>query len=339
MAKVSIRDISRATGFSPATVSNALNHKRSVSEQTAKIIRETARSMGYQQQSQGKTTIQFLQARKTGQVIDQNAFQPAVIEGIERQARRYGMGTMFVNIDLSDLEAARPEVESLTGDPASALVLLGTELSDEDYELFAGAEAHIVVLDGWSRRYSFDAVLISNEDSAIHAVGYLLERGHTAVGHLAGRPRIHNFKAREAGYERALEHAGIEPRPEWRVELDTTFEAACRGMGEWLEGPGAAGLPTAFFADNDVLAVAAMRALSDHGVRVPEDVSIIGFDDLSMGAFSTPSLTTMHVLKQEAGEIAVRQLVDGIENERGYTCKTEVSTYLVERGSVRDLRG
>lgn len=337
MAKVNVRDISRVTGYSPATVSNALNHKRNVSEETAKVIRETAQAMGYQQPSLLKT-IQFVQARKNGKIIDESTFHPAVIEGVEQQAKRHGMTTTFVTVDFSDLDACRLQVEALVSNPSAALILLGTELMEEDYDLLGDVKAHLVVLDGWSERHDFDAVLMANEDSSGHATAHLLERGHTKIGYLAGDFRIHNFQAREHGYARTLRAAGIQPDPRWRVELGTTLETAYADMSAWLDSTSPDELPTAFFADNDVLAVGAMRALAEHGVRVPDDVSIVGFDDISMCAFSDPPLTTIHVLKHEVGQIAVEQLVGGMDESRDYTCKTQVSTYLVERGSVRDLR-
>ena len=339
MHKVSVREISRATGFSPATVSNALNHKRNVSEETAEKIRAAAKAMGYQHPSQ-LDAITFVLARKTGAIVDESTFHPSVIEGVERQARRHGMGTAFVSLDFSDLDAVRPQVAALVSDPSAAIVLLGTELGEEDYELFRDSAARLVVLDGWSDRFDFDAVVMANEGSALRAVRYLTERGHKRIGYLSGDFRIQNFRARERGFFRALDEAGLGFDPLWRIELGTTLERAYEDMKAKLANISQTDLPTAFFADNDVLAVGALRALAEAGVRVPEDVSIIGFDDLSIGAFSTPPLSTVHVLKHEVGEIAVRRLVGNVSlvgnvnNPKNYTCKTLVSTYFVERKSV-----
>lgn len=333
MHKVSVREISRATGFSPATVSNALNHKRNVSEETAEKIRAAAKAMGYQHPSQ-LDAITFVLARKTGAIVDESTFHPSVIEGVERQARRHGMGTAFVSLDFSDLDAVRPQVAALVSDPSAAIVLLGTELGEEDYELFRDSAARLVVLDGWSDRFDFDAVVMANEGSALRAVRYLTERGHKKIGYLSGDFRIQNFRARERGFFRALDEAGLGFDPLWRIELGTTLERAYEDMKAKLANIPQTDLPTAFFADNDVLAVGALRALAEAGVRVPEDVSIIGFDDLSIGAFSTPPLSTVHVLKHEVGEIAVRRLVGNVNNPKNYTCKTLVSTYFVERKSV-----
>lgn len=336
MAKVSVREISRITGFSPATVSNALNRKRSVSAETARKIRECAAQMGYQQPAQLET-IQFVLARKNGLIVDESTFHPSVIEGVERQARRFGASTSFVSFDFSDLEAVRPQVEELVSNPNAAVILLGTELGEEDYELFRDCQARLIVLDGWSERYDFDAVMMANEDSALRAVGYLMARGHRKIGYLAGSFRIYNFRARERGYRQALEEAGIAPDPALRIELGTTLKSAYEDMNRWLESHGPEALPTALFADNDVLAVGALRALREHGVESPADISIIGFDDLSIGSFSVPPLSTVHVLKHEVGEIAVRRLQGKIDNPKSYTCKTQLSTYFVERQSVRDL--
>lgn len=337
MAKVSVREISRVTGFSPATVSNALNGKRSVSEETARIIRDAAQNMGYQQPSQ-LDAITFVLARKNGKIVDESTFHPSVIEGVERQARRHGMSTSFVSLDFSDVAAARSQVEAITHDPSAAIVLLGTELGEEDFELFRNCAAHIIVLDSWSDQFDFDAVVMSNEDSTLRAVNHLIENGHRKIGYLAGDFRIQNFKARERGFERALAEAGVESKDAWHVLLGTTLETAYEDMAAWLAQTPREELPTAFFADNDVLAVGALRALSEAGIEVPHEVSIIGFDDLSVGAFSNPPLTTVHVLNHEVGEIAVRRLVGNISNPKKYTCKTQVSTYFVERKSVADIR-
>lgn len=334
MAKASVREISRITGFSPATVSNALNHKRSVSESTARIIMEVAKSIGYQQAAPLET-INFVLARKNGKIVDDSTFHPSVIEGIEREARRHGMSTSFVTLDYSDREAARPQIEALVSSPSAAIVLLATEFSEEDFRPFDACAAHLVVLDSWSNKHCFDSVVIANKDSSYRAVSYLLERGHRSIGYLAGDFRIKNFQSREHGYQQALADEGIRPNPAWRIEVGTTLEDAYGDMSLWLAQHGRGDLPTAFFADNDLIAVGAMRALSEAGLRVPDDISIIGFDDLAVGSFSNPPLTTVHVPKHEVGEMAVERLVSSIRAPKQYTCKIQIDTYFVERSSVR----
>ncbi|MEG1427702.1 MAG: substrate-binding domain-containing protein, partial [Oscillospiraceae bacterium] len=97
-------------------------------------------------------------------------------------------------------------------------------------------------------------------------------------------------------------------------------------------------LPTAFFADNDIIALGAMKALCENGYKIPEDISVIGFDDLPFGAISSPSLTTIRVYKQEMGQTAVRRLIETIKNESSIKTKIQVCNTFVERDSVRDFR-
>ena len=97
-------------------------------------------------------------------------------------------------------------------------------------------------------------------------------------------------------------------------------------------------LPTAYFADNDIIALGAMRALQEKGIRIPEDVSVVGFDDIPFGAVSTPELTTIHVYKQELGKVAVRRVLDHVQYPgRHEKMKIQISTKFVERGSVKNL--
>lgn len=147
--------------------------------------------------------------------------------------------------------------------------------------------------------------------------------------------RIKAFSYRSIGYKRALSRAGLPIEPRYTITLGITTESAYRDMVAHLEKN--SDLPTAFFADNDVIALGSMRALQEKGCRVPQDVSIIGFDNIPFGEISSPRLTTIHVFKQEMGEIAVRRLNDHIKQESKIKTKIQVCTEFVERESVRDL--
>ncbi len=164
---------------------------------------------------------------------------------------------------------------------------------------------------------------------------YLIRKGHRQIGYLRGSFRIKAFSYRSIGYRRAMSRHGLPVQPDDIITLGTTTESAYRDMITRLEENGR--LPTAFFADNDVIALGAMRALQEKGYRVPQDVSIIGFDNIPFGEISSPRLTTIHVFKQEMGEIAVRRLTDHINLGSTVKTKIQVCTEFVERESVRDL--
>ena len=190
--KVSIRKISEITGFSPATVANALNHKRGVNKETAERILKTAEELGYHTDEKIKR-IRFVIFRRNGLIIDDSPFHPAVIEGVEKQAKLMGLATLFCYVDVNDPEY-NMQLREILSDEESAVVLLGTEMMEEDFEPYTHAQNKIILLDGWSDRYFFDSVLISNTDSAAKAVEYLVEHGHKEIGYIRGDFRIQAFR-------------------------------------------------------------------------------------------------------------------------------------------------
>ena len=331
--KVSIRKISEVTGFSPATVSNALNRKKGVNAQTSERILKVAKELGYRAEERIKK-IRFVIFRRNGLIIDDSTFHPAVIEGVEHQAKSMGYETVFCHVDINDGDY-RMQIDEILSDTESAIVLLGTEMMEEDLELFANAKNKIVLLDGWSDRHFFDSVLISNTDSAAKAVEYLIGKGHKRIGYIQGDFRIQAFRYREIGYQRVMGKYQLPICPDHIARVGTRIETAYEGMKEYLRQ--VPSLPTAFFADNDLIAIGAMQALKECGYDIPKGVSVVGFDNLSFGMVSNPPLTTIHVYKHEMGELAVRELVQAIEDPKKVKAKIQVYTDFVERGSVKEL--
>lgn len=331
--KIGVRDISRKTGFSPATVSNALNRKRGVSKETASIIIKAARELGYQRQGR-LDRIQFVIARKSGRVLDESFFHPVVIEGIECEARKNDLPTTYVTLDL-EKPSSKAQIREMCSDPTGAIILLGTEMMEEDYLPFFGTNTPLVIVDGWCSQRFMESIVIANETSAYMAVRHLIEKGHTRIGYLHGNPQIRNFPLRYRGYVGAMEQAGLPVDTRFQTSLGTTLSTALADMEAWLDTNPE--LPTAFFADNDVLAVGTIQALARRGIRVPEDISLIGFDDLSFASISSPPLTTIHVPKHDIGELAVKRVIAQTSGKLGYTCVTHISTTFVERDSVACL--
>ena len=332
--KVSIRQISQATGFSPATVSNALNRKRGVNQTTSEKIIRAAEKLGYQQDKE-VTKIKFVTYRKNGLIIDNSQIFPAMIEGVERQAKALGYETIFshLNREASNFEYCLQEV--LT-DSSCVLILLGTEMLHEDYLPFHKFKGHMIILDGWDEDMSFDGILINNTDAACNAVENLIKKGHREIGYLRGDYRIKGFQYREYGYHRALQRHGLSSPPDGIVTVGTQLESSYEGMRRYLEKNPK--LPTAFFADNDVIALGAMKAMQEKGIEIPAQVSIVGFDDINFGTVSVPALTTIHVFKQEMGEVAVRRVLDHVRySDSKIKMKIQVYTEFTERDSVREL--
>lgn len=331
--KASIRKISDITGFSPATISNALNHKKGVNKETSEEIFKVANEIGYVNGLK-ITKIKLVIYKRNGSIIDNSPFFANLLEGVETECRESGYEMTICNLDRRS-DSYETRLDEILNDRSTAIIMLGTEAQDEDFERFKDAKCPIVILDSWCSTMDFNGILINNSDSAKNAVQYLINKGHREIGYLRGRFRIKAFSSRSNGYIRALQKNNIKIKEQYIVTLGTTMDGAYRDTMEYLENKPI--LPTAFFADNDMIALGAMKALIERGYRIPEEVSLIGFDDLSSCEISTPRLSTIKVFKQEMGQLAVRRLLDVIRNETSIKIKTQVCTEFIERDSVKDL--
>lgn len=331
--KVSIKQISEATGFSPATISNALNHKKGVNKETSAEVFRIAKELGYISEIR-ISKIKFVIYKRNGLIIDDSPFFSLMIDGVEKECRASGYEMVIQNLDRRNPDYEE-QVKWLINDTASAVVLLGTELMEEDLEIYKGAKCPFLILDYWNSDMSFNGVLINNSDSARMAVEYLIGKGHNEIGYLRGSFRIKAFKSRAVGYRIAMNKHNLSLNTKHTFTLSTTLDGAYKDMGEQLKKRKE--LPTAFFADNDMIALGAMKALREAGYGIPEDISIIGFDDLPFCEIASPRLTTLRVSKQEMGQLAVRRIIDMMKYGGDTRTKIQVCTDFVERDSVRDL--
>ena len=331
--KYSVKKISELTGFSPATVSNALNNKKGVNKATAERILKTAKEVGYVTGAK-VSSIKFVIYKRGGLVVSDTPFFAALMEGVERACREAGYDTVIYTINQGE-EGYETRLREIIHDNTAGVLLLATELTKEDMKIFEHTLCPLVVLDAWFENMAFDTVLVNNEDSVKEAVGFLLEKGHREIGYLSGAFRTRNFVDRCTGYRRALSEKKIPISPDYRVKLMPTMDGAYKDMCRYLgTGPK---LPTAFIADNDIIALGAMKALKQFGYKIPQDVSIIGFDDLPFSEISSPGLTTIKFFQQEMGSVAVKRLVEKIKKGNTINSKVQISTQFIERESVRDL--
>ncbi|MCR5022958.1 MAG: LacI family DNA-binding transcriptional regulator [Lachnospiraceae bacterium] len=332
--KANIKLISEKTGFSPATVSNALNHKKGVNKDTADKIMETARELGYISE-EGISKIKFVMYRRSGQILDDTPFFSLIIDGFQRACSENGYEMVMVNLDRFS-EHYEEDVRELLTDISSAVVLLGTELTEEDDKIFTDAKCPFIMLDYLTSDMRFSGVAINNTDSARLATKYLIEMGHEKIGYLSGKFRIRAFRLRGQGYRQELEKNGLRSEDRFRVPLATTMDGAYADMKEYLKDKPE--LPTAFFADNDIIALGAMRAMKEAGIKIPEEVSIIGFDDLPYCEICSPRLTSLRVPKQEMGMIAVKRIIEMMKDKMDVKLKIEVGTDFIIRDSVKRLK-
>lgn len=331
---MTVREIAALAGVSPSTVSFVINGRPGVSKQTREKLTLLLQQHGFSikaladEDASPCGVVKFIRYSDSGDLAERNDdFITQVMEGIDSELRRfrYTMSVVYVNDKNLECVLADLKYEALAG-----VLFLGTEFDASRYQILKDLHVPIVSVDNCFRNYPINAVDMDNIDGAQRAIEYLHQMGHRHIGYLKGTMRTGSLRERCRGVEIALRAFDLEPTPV--IRLSPRVVAASEEMLAYLENEPE--LPTAFFADNDVLAAGALRALQQKGVRVPEDVSIIGFDDSMLASVVSPPLTTMHVHKREMGQCAVRRLIDVIKNNERHITKTSVGVDLVERETV-----
>jgi len=333
--KVTLKDLALAANVSTATVSNALNNRKGVSDEIRQRIYQEAHRLGYAPDpGPGRPAIRLLVLKHHGFVVSDTPFFASLIEGIEKQCRNQNHELLISHFGLDGQDRA-DLLRLLSTDHAAGIIVLATEMLPDDLAVLDTVRKPVVLLDSRFLRCRFDSVLINNEDAAYRGTMYLIGQGHREVGYLGSSVLINNFRDRLAGYRAALQTVGIKADDCLCLRLEPTLDGAYRDMQRIL-ATGRHILPTSFFADNDIIACGAMKALQEKGLRIPEDVSLVGIDDMPFCEMVQPRLTTVRVYKQEIGGIAVRRLMEKIDGDP-IVLQIEVGVELIIRDSDRTI--
>ena len=336
----SAKDIARALGLSPAAVSLALRGRPGVSESTRSLVLEKAAELGYVRESHGtpgrQGMIQLVIYKRHGKVFSDTPFFEQLTEGVAERAAELGY-----HLSISYFYGSQnhqEQLRSLRSLESDGVILLATEMHSADVKLFARLDIPLVVLDNFFPMENYDLVGIDNRYGVMNAVRYLIECGHTRIGYLHSSVEIRNFLRRQDGYNMGCR---LLPEPMARdsirrvVRVGVTPDAAAADMRAYLSTDPI--LPTAFFADNDSIAAGCCRAIQEYGLRIPRDVSVIGFDDSTVCQMTDPPLTTMVIHKERMGALAVTRLHERIRGNLPETVRILVRPKVVVRGTVLDL--
>lgn len=331
------KEIAKQLGVSETTLSFILNNKPGIADKTrARVIAEIT-ALGYDHLLKKSPlplsrSIAFVVHKRHGHILNQSPFYLLLMEQIEEQARNHGFNVILRMIDADDAPAE--QIRDLNASDLSGLIVFATEMLDDDMEHFKRASMPLVSLDNDFTHLEMDSVVINNRVGALKAVQHLIENGHREIGYLRSKVFINSFGERGEGYRGALRRFGVEPAPEFLFDLGYTEEESYQDFRRILAG--GAKLPTAFVADDDLMVVGALRALTEHGVRVPEEVSLVGFDDRPVCLLTKPTLTSLSVPKGAFGSLAVDLLVERISRPRRDAFDyrlLEVGVQLVQRES------
>ncbi|MGG6314280.1 LacI family DNA-binding transcriptional regulator [Paenibacillus macerans] len=333
---ITIYDIAQQTGYSPTTVSKVFNGYTDVSEKTRRKILDTAERLGYVPNAHARSlttkrswTIGMLFIEPSGAGILHPYFA-GVIEGFKQVATSKGYDLMFISKDIGNKKSGYLEHCKIRG--IDGVVVILPDATDPYFQELLDSAIPCVLLDQESDGKS--TVYSDNIEGSWRAVNYLHSLGHRKIAHIGGGPTFAG-KKRLNGYMQAMRELGLPIHPQHVVQgsYDYTVESGKKAMEELLQ---AEERPTAVFAAGDNLALGAMTAIKGHGLRVPEDISLVGFDDIEMAKYLTPALTTVRQNTYVLGSRAADMLTYTIEG--GEDVQSDViPVELVIRESCRSL--
>jgi LacI family transcriptional regulator/LacI family repressor for deo operon, udp, cdd, tsx, nupC, and nupG len=333
---VSIRDIAKAAGVSHSTVSRALHDSPLISLEVRQRIQRLAQEMGYTPNA----VAQSLKGQRTttiGLVVTSIAdpFVGRVVRGIEETAQDAGIN-VFLSVSNNDPQREMAVIEAFHRRRVDGVISAAAQIGGQQTQRLAHSKIPTVLINQQADAGTGELHWVEVDDyaGARQAVDHLLALGHRAIGYLGAGNRPRSNRRRLAGYRAALSAAGsagderwikVAP-PERRLHSDDVADGQA-SLPELLR----AGI-TAVFCYNDMIAVGALLACRELGVAVPDQLSVIGFDDIELARYVTPPLTTVHQPKLRLGELAMRMLLDLLDGRP--VSNQMLSTELIVRAST-----
>ena len=348
--KLKNKEIAEILGISTTAVSLAINNRPGVSQETrAQVLKllndslnETTSPFPTQKNTASaggnfKGTMLMSVHKKTGAVINDKPFFSELVEYAQQQAMAMSYLFSIANyLPGQDLGSYMDYIRSMN---PSGIIVMATEMDEDDLRAYQSLDLPLVIVDATFDLGDVDTVSLDNQTAIYRAFNYAYGMGHREIGFLKSSFPIQNFEHHMDGFVKGLRQWDLMDGNHPVITLSPYIEQAKADMDRFLDDlPDDFKMPTLFLADLDYLALGAMKSLQDHGYRVPEDVSVIGYDDVPAAAISNPPLTTTRVNHGDSGRIAATVLADIIEKkDRGFRSYTQISSQLVIRESVKNL--
>ena len=331
-----IRDVAEAAGVSIATVSRVLSKsKYPVSDETRKRILSEAKKLGYSV-NRAAQSLRTDRSFIIGVILDNfsSFFAPAIIRGLQDVLHHNGYFCVVVNIPW-DSHSPTKVVRALLGHSVDAFIFVETwhRIADNDVMLNGKPYAYVHRLFHEPHTHS----VIPNElYNSTLAVNHLIQMGHKRIGYIRGPSNFYSSYDRLTAYQHALNAAGIPIDDEIIGQGDWHVPSGYKAAQQILS---ASSIPTAIVAGNDQMAFGAIRAIQDKGLRVPEDIAVVGYDDDEFAKVSNPTITTVRLPLFEMGQVAATNLLKQLNGDVLEAEEVEIKSSLIIRQSCGSPEG
>ena len=330
-----MRDVAEKAGVSISTVSHVVNETRFVSEETRNKVIAAMDALSYQPNRLARSLRRKDKRTHTlGLLIpdNMNPFFAEVSRGIEDASFAANYNVFLCNSD-NHPEKELDYIEVLVGKQIDGIILVSTGTTDS-LKLLKRRKIKVVVVDRQIGETNYDSVMLDNDLGGYLATKYLIELGHERIGCITGPSSLTPSGNRVQAYRRALEEAHIP------IDESLILQGDFRSQSGYLQMTKLLNLstsPTAIFACNDMMAVGVIRAINEQNLKVPEDISVIGFDDIALTSYLTPKLTTIVQPSYEMGMVAAEILIERIQSPNASPINEVLLPSLAERESCRAI--
>ncbi|MBN2499405.1 MAG: LacI family DNA-binding transcriptional regulator [Anaerolineales bacterium] len=333
--RVRMADVARQAGVSLMTVSRVLNNKDDVSAETREHVQATIKQLGYRPSDVARGLV----TKRTGAIglvvpDVSNPYFSEVVRGAEHVAYARNYSVLLCNTE-EDTRRELAVLQSLEEKCVDGVVMCSSRLAEDELEEAISRHPVAVLvnrrLEFADERGGVGVVMLDDVAGGQMATQHLLNSGHRVVGFLAGPPTSHSGHGRMEGYRMAMTAAGILPSSRWIKHCAPTVEGGRVSASELLgDNPEL----TALFCFNDLVAIGALQACIDLGLAVPDNVAIVGFDDIPLAALVTPALTTCRTSRYELGTQAMELLLERIGGHAEECKEIVLPTELIVRNSA-----
>ncbi|WP_154173760.1 substrate-binding domain-containing protein [Vibrio metoecus] len=330
-----MKDIARLAGVSTSTVSHVINKSRFVSDEIAERVNNAAQQLNYAPSALARS-LKMNRTKTIGMLVttSTNPFFGEVVKGVERSCYHQGYNLILCNTE-GDNQRMKASINTLLQKRVDGLLLMCSTLEGERLDVFDRyPDIPVVVMDWGPILFASDKIQDNSLQGGYMAAKHLIECGHREIGCITGPLIRHQAQMRYEGYKRALAEAGIAINPDWIVESDFECEGGYQAFEKLYER---GKLPSALFVCNDMMAMGVIQAANQRGLRIPDALSLIGYDDVHIAKFMTPALTTIHQPKYRLGKAAVDTLLYRLENPDTTAQVVQLEPTLVVRSSVCSL--
>ena len=333
-----IKDVAKMAGVSTTTVSHVINKTRFVAKETEEAVMQAIKSLKYSPSAVARS-LKVNTTKSIGMIVttSESPYFAEIIHAVEDHCYRQGYSLFLCNTQ-NDPEKIKNHVEMLTKKRVDGLLVMCSEYTQHSLDVLSSFSSVPMVVMDWGPNTDTDIIEDNSFTGGYLATKHLIDCGHKAIGLIAGELDKTTARTRYEGFVKAMNEGNLPIHENWIMEGFFEPEDGYECMNKILAQDS---LPTAVFCCNDVMALGAISAITEKGLRVPDDISIIGYDNIHSSRFYAPPLTTIHQSKSRLGAQAVNLLFERIankDNNNHEKHRIAIHPELVIRKSVRNLK-